>query len=129
MRRRRQRGFTLIEVVVAFAILALSLGALYESFGDSLRRGGEARQAELATLRAESLLAEYRGSGGLLPKEHTGEDAELGYSWRISVKPYPAEVSENSTLDVESVDVEVNWGAKRHGIQLHSVELLRKAPS
>ena len=129
MARRRQGGFTLIEVVVAFAILALSLGALYQSFGESLRRGGEARQAELATLRAESLLAEFRGSGGLLPKEHAGEDAELGHSWSITVKPYPAEVSASSTLEVDAVDVEVKWGSKRHGVQLHSVELLPKAPS
>jgi general secretion pathway protein I len=127
--RRHASGFTLIEVVVAFAILALSLGALYESLGGSLRRGGAARQEELATLRAESLLSEFRGSGGLLPQERAGSDAELGYSWRITVKPYPAEISEHSALSAESVDVEVSWGERRHNVQLHSVELLRKAPS
>ena len=129
MARRRERGFTLIEVVVAFAILALSLGVLYESFGGSLRRSGAARQAELATLRAESLLSEFRGSGGLLPQERSGRDEELGYSWQITVKPYPAELNEFSSLSTESVDVEVSWGEKRHSVQLHSVELLRKAPS
>ena len=125
---RRQQGFTLIEVVVAFAILALSLGALYESFGGSLKRGASARRQELATLRAESLLSEFRGSGGLLPQEKTGRDDELGFSWRITVKPYPADLSEHSPLTAEQVEVEVTGGGKR-SVVLRSVELLQKAPS
>jgi len=127
--RGRQQGFTLIEVVVAFAILALSLGALYESFGGSLKRGASARQQELATLRAASLLAEFRGSGGLLPQEKSGKDADLGFSWRITVKPYPAELSEHSPLTAELVEVEVSGGGKRPPVVLRSVELLRKPPT
>jgi general secretion pathway protein I len=125
--RHREGGFTLIEVVVAFAILALSLGALYESFGGSLKRSGAARQQDLAALRAESLLAEFRGSGGLLPQEHNGHDGELGFSWRITVKPYPAELAEHSTLSAEAVEVEVSWAEKRHRVLLQSVELLRRS--
>ena len=123
--RRRQQGFTLIEVVVAFAILALALGALYESFGGSLRRGVSARQQELATLRAESLLSEFRGSGGLLPQEKGGRDEDLGFSWRITVKPYPAEISDHSPVTAEAVEVEVRWGEKR-SVVLRTVELLRR---
>ena len=125
--RRRQRGFTLIEVVVAFAILALSLGALYESFGGSLRRGSSARQQELAALRAESLLSEFRATNGLLPQQKSGRDEDLGFSWRITAKPYPAELSEHSHLSAESVEVEVRWREKGPAVTLRSVELLRKA--
>src|SRR5688572_901092 len=125
MSPRRTRGFTLIEVVVAFAILALSLGALYEAFGGSLKRSGAAAQRELAALRAESLLAEYRGSGGLLPKERRG--VEGGYEWRIIVKPYPAELRESSAWMAERVTVEIAWGASRsRTLRIESVELLRR---
>jgi general secretion pathway protein I len=126
--RRGQGGFTLIEVVVAFAILALSLGALYESFGGALRRSATAGKREFAALRAESLLAEYRGSGGSLPAR-TGSDAELDLEWRVTTKPYPAELSEHSAWVAEAVTVEVSWGkAKRQALSLQSVEMIRGQP-
>ena len=125
---RRLRGFTLIEVVVAFAILALSLGALYESFGGALRRSATAGKRELAALRAESLLAEFRGSGGLLPAR-TGSDAGTDFEWRVTTKPYPAELSERSAWVTEAVTVEVSWGqTKRQSLSLQSVEMIRSPP-
>ena len=125
---RRQRGFTLIEVVVAFAILALSLGALYESFGGALRRSAIAGKRELAALRAESLLAEFRGSGGLLPAR-AGSDAGTDFEWRVTAKPYPAELSERSAWVTEAVTVEVSWGrTKRQSLSLQSVEMIRSPP-
>jgi len=125
----RQRGFTLIEVVVAFAILALSLGALYESFGGSLRRASTASKRELAALRAESLLAEFRGSGGLAPQPRSGRDSE-GHEWRITSKPYPAELAERSAWSAETVTVEVSWGTSaERSVKLETVELLRREES
>jgi general secretion pathway protein I len=91
---RRARGFTLIEVVVAFAILALSLGALYESFGGALRRSA------------------------------AGRDADLGIEWRIEAKPYPAELSEQSPWSAKAVMVEVTWKERHPGVVLQSVELV-----
>jgi general secretion pathway protein I len=125
-RRGRQRGFTLIEVVVAFAILAMSLGALYESFGGSLKRSTSSSRRELAALRAESLLAEFRGSGGLLPAQHRGADS--GFEWQITSKPYPAELAEQSAWTAERVTVEVRWGASAaRSLRVESVELVRRA--
>jgi general secretion pathway protein I len=124
--RRRQRGFTLIEVVVAFAILALSLGALYESFGGSLRRATSASKRELAALRAESLLAEFRGSAGLAPQRRSGHDAD-GNEWRITSKPYPAELAERSAWVAEAVTVEVSWGKSAgRAVKFETIELLRR---
>jgi general secretion pathway protein I len=125
--RSQQGGFTLIEVVVAFAILALSLGALYESFGGSLRRSAAASKRELAALRAESLLAEFRGSDGHAPAPRSGRDKNEGMEWRIVSKPYPAEIADNSAWVAEAVLVEVSWGdAENRRVKLESVELLRR---
>ena len=55
-RSRLQSGFTLIEVIVAFAITILVIGALYTAWGGALARSDRARGEALAVLHAESLL-------------------------------------------------------------------------
>lgn len=56
--RRAGRGFTLLEVMVAMAILALSLTAAFEVVGGAMRNHVRARQLEVATLLARAKLAE-----------------------------------------------------------------------
>ena len=127
---RRVRGFTLIEVVVAFAILALSLGVLYEAFGGALRRSAVSTQRELAALRADSLLAEFRGSGGLLPQPASGRDEATGLEWRVTHKAFLAEHAEDSAWMTDIVSVEVSWGAgEARTLKRSSVELLRRERS
>ncbi len=56
--RTNDLGFTLMEVLIAFAILALSLGTLYQLYGGALaRHHGEAARIE-AMRAAQSTLAE-----------------------------------------------------------------------
>jgi general secretion pathway protein I len=56
--RRAARGFTLLEVMVAMAILALSLTAAFEVVGGAMQNHGRARRLEVATLLARAKLAE-----------------------------------------------------------------------
>lgn len=51
-----QRGFSLLEVLVAFAILSLSLGVLLQVFATGLRNAGVTDDYTRATLYAESIL-------------------------------------------------------------------------
>ncbi len=55
---RRARGFTLLEVMVALAILAGSLVAISDVVSGALRNHVRARQLEMATLLARGKLAE-----------------------------------------------------------------------
>jgi general secretion pathway protein I len=124
---RRARGFTLIEVVVAFAILALSLAVIYEAFGGALRRSSAASQRELAALRADSLLAEFRGSGGLLPQPASGRDEDTGLEWRVTRKAYLAEHAEHSAWMTDTVTVQVSWGVgAARSLERRSIELVRR---
>ena len=51
------RGFTLIEVIIAFALLALALTLLLGSLSGAARQVGQADVRSRATLYAQSLLA------------------------------------------------------------------------
>jgi len=57
MSMRRMSGFTLLEVIIAFAILGLSLSALYGVFANALARTRRDAQLNEGTLIAQSLLA------------------------------------------------------------------------
>lgn len=54
----RQRGFTLLEVLVALTILALALGAMIRAGGESARNLAGLRDKTFATWVAENRLAE-----------------------------------------------------------------------
>ena len=56
--RRRVRGFTLLEVMVALALLAAAFMALADLGGNALRNYGYARDLTAATLLARGKMVE-----------------------------------------------------------------------
>lgn len=128
MRLQRQRGFTLIEVVVAFAIFTLSVGALYECFGGSIRRNAQAHEREQGLLAAQSLLSRLRASPAPWKADESGS-LEGGWLWRIEVAPFDAAANERSAWQAFAVTVHLSderAGAKE--VVLRSVELARVSP-
>lgn len=121
---RHQAGFTLLEVLVAFVIFALSMGALYESFSGSLRRTLRAEVQERAWLSAQSLLAEIRVRPAPWPAEEKGE-TPTGLDWKRSTSPYPTNSDLGSFWRAYQVVIEVRAHSKSAGaVVLRSVELV-----
>jgi general secretion pathway protein I len=109
-RRGRQRGFSLLEVVVAFAILALSLGVLIQVFSRALNTtalsGTYSRAATLAEARLNSVGIEIP----LEPGSYSGEP-ESGFSWRVFIEPYEIEDSAwESVVESFRVTSVASWG-------------------
>lgn len=63
---RRMRGFTLVEVLVALAIVSIALMAALRAAGQGTAAAGELRQRLLAGWVAENRLAEHRARGDWL---------------------------------------------------------------
>ena len=81
-----ERGFTLVETLIAFAILAVVLVALYEAIGTGFRSFDAAAQAEEAVLVAQSQLDRIVALKRL-PEQVQGNIDGTSYQWRIEVVP------------------------------------------
>jgi general secretion pathway protein I len=82
----RSAGFTLLEVLVAFAMLALVLGAAYASFGAGTRAQDRAASRLAALTVAESALDRLGGDVGW--REGRTEWREGGLRVTLEVAPH-----------------------------------------
>lgn len=135
---RRQKGFSLLEVLVAFSILALSLGVLMQIFSGGLRNVDQSTHHAKAVAIAKSLMARIGTETQLLPGEQTGEFGEPGeqYNWQIRLQALedPLEAGQPvavSLFGLMGIAVNVEWQDGNKGLRnitLHSTKLYTKAP-
>ena len=111
--RQEDRGFTLLEVLIAIAILALTLSSLFGSQARSLSLATEAQFNLKASLLAREKLAEYE-SGVIALHDDSGDFGEKfpGYFWKAEISDPP--IGENEATaeimkNLKQVDVLVYW--------------------
>ncbi|WP_418647483.1 PulJ/GspJ family protein [Thauera butanivorans] len=104
---RRSAGFSLLEVLVAVGIMALSLGALYQAAGGSVRSVQRADQRTQALLLAQSLLDAY---GTVPPGGLNAAGEEAGLRWQIVSTPYPTAFEQPPGWPLHHVHITVGWG-------------------
>jgi prepilin-type N-terminal cleavage/methylation domain-containing protein len=85
---RTQTGFSLIEVVVALAIVALMLGAIYQVSNGAVRSTVRTDNYLRALAMAQSRLAEASAMPVL--KVGTVLGSTDGVAWSTSIKPFAA---------------------------------------
>jgi general secretion pathway protein I len=109
--QKSRAGFTLVEIIVALAILALSLNAILPAISDALWRTSEAEaQAEAASL-ARSLLAQ---AGSAVPLNNGAATGRFGngFRWRLQVTPYGG-ADQGAAVRGYKVMAEVSWDDAR----------------
>ena len=123
--RRCDAGFTLLEVIVATALAALALVALFQSGSAGLLTVGAATRLEMAVDRAQSHLAEFADTGVVVPGQSEGDDGD-GYHWQLTARPIASQSAEASDkaapTSLYDVAVTISWGAGHHqrSIQLET---------
>ena len=98
---------------MAFTVLAISLGVLFEIFSTGMRASRSAEEYTRATLLAESKLATIGIEQELEEGESSGEYGD-GYAWHVGVRPYRLDGEEAEGLappiEAYEVVVTVSWG-------------------
>ena len=132
--RRAQAGFTLIEVVVAFVLLALVMSTALEIFSAGLARAGQLEERARALVIAQSRMASVGVEETLKEGESAGESEDRKYQWAVSVrrtgegeesgKPAP------SAYALYRIDVRVTWrgaDARDHSLALSTLGIWTRA--
>ncbi len=144
--RRGAGGFTLLEVLLAFALLAAAMGLLIGMLSGGLRQVADAERETEATLHAQSLLDELGTLQPLEPGQRAGTFAGERYRWTLAIAEVddPAPVAASAAAPVPLVggprvlrvvlDVEWGDGGPRRRLQLvtlrarQPIELAAGAP-
>lgn len=123
-----ERGFTLLEVLVALLIFGLAFGVLGQIFQTGFRHSAIAEHMTTATLLARSQLARI---GVDLPLEigEIEEDAGGGFRIRTRIEPAELEVAAEEFVPL-LVEVTVAWGsdASQAEVALTTLRLGSVAP-
>jgi len=114
---RRSGGFTLLELLLAFMVFALSFATVLEILSGSMRNTVRARQFTEAALTAQSVMDQV---GVEIPLESgyssRGEDGD--YRWSLEIYDYAGAESDMNAVELAEltqvlllkVDLEVHWG-------------------
>jgi general secretion pathway protein I len=108
------RGFTLVEVLVAFAILALTLVVLLRVFGGGLRAVSTSERYLTAAMLARSVLDDLGIETPVSPGE-TSADIGDGYRWTTRIaqsRTIPPVKTGNEMQVAYEVQVEIAWNRK-----------------
>lgn len=125
--RKAVRGMTLIEVLVAFIVLSLTMAVIMQIFSGGMRNARIAENYSRAVFLAQSRLAEIGVEQPLAPGESNGQ---LGHDfrWRVTVAPHEdGGAADRLALPMRLYDVrvQVSWtqDSRARQIELASLRL------
>jgi len=120
------RGFTLLEVMLAFVVFALSFATVLEIMAGSMRSVRRASDDTEAALVAQSLIELVGTEIPLEEGEFSGISLDR-YQWRLGISLYAfsaqdvhtQELAEMSGIELYRVDLDIDWASGRRQRDLH----------
>ncbi len=130
--RAKQTGFTLIEVIIAMSILAISITSLMELFTISLKGVRVSRETTFASILAKSKMSELMLQREVKPGGESGTFEQFGgiYDYETMIEEYElpnlvkegaldfdsvsdAPVEEEDLYKTYKITVVVSWGGRK----------------
>jgi general secretion pathway protein I len=108
-RLEQEAGFTLVEVIVALAMLSVGLTMLLGLISSSLKQTASAERMAEASSLAQALMDEVGVDLTVNPEQRDGQFAN-GYRWHLKMLPYgDAKEREEWPVSVYTISTEVEW--------------------
>lgn len=132
---RRHKGFSLLEILVAFSIMAVALTVVLRIFGSGVNSAIVSEDYSLAVQIAESIMARTGIETPLEVGEASGVEGDK-YDWLVTIRPV-AKVSADSNAQTQSsfsglqlltVRVSVFWGeesGQRRSVELNTLKTIQ----
>jgi prepilin-type N-terminal cleavage/methylation domain-containing protein len=103
-------GFSLLEVIVALAIMAMGFVTVSQLFSGSIRSIGLSEQYLKATTLAHSKLGELEINNYNSPEFNGTFINEKNYHWDLEISPYSSELnSTQNNIQLSEVILNVHW--------------------
>ena len=128
--RQRSSGFTLLEVMLAFVIFALSFATVLEIMAGTIRSVGRASEDTEVALMAQSLMDLVGTEIPIEEGEYSGTGMDR-YQWEMDISLYDTggqasdegmttqELADLSGIELYRVDLYVDWETGRRQRELH----------
>jgi general secretion pathway protein I len=132
----RARGFSLLEVLVAFVILSLVATALFRLFSGALNNAAAADDYSRAVLVGESAIAEVAATRPLREGTAQGTADDGRIEWTTKVEPYVAPgaatgsdpIADTLPTRLFRVSAEVSFPSPAGGKRTLALATIRLAP-
>jgi len=115
------RGFTLLEVMIAVALIAISLTTLLGSQAQSVSYANSAKFETMAALLAQSKMSEItiQHADSLSSDRGDFGDDYPGYAWEATVSDVSIEGMDTISNYLKQIDLTVTWGVFKYNIRLY----------
>ncbi len=130
-----QKGFTLLEILLAISILGVAITVIMQQFSAGLRIARTSQTYTTATIYAKQKLEELQVEEEMKEKEESGSFDD-GYYFRVSIMPYEEymgdeedeELFDHLPLEMFRLESVVSWkeGEKEKSITLATLKTVKK---
>ena len=122
----RARGFTLLEVMVAMAIMAIVLVSVYRMHSQTLTMNTASRFYTQAPLLAQSKMAQLESGGTEIIAGDSGDFGEEfpGYTWNVTVEDVPSEALGEVASDLKRIDLLVSYNDNEYTYNVRTYRLI-----
>ncbi len=115
------KGFTLLEVMIAVALIAVALVTLLGSQSQSVSYANSAKFETMAALLAQSKMSEILIQDADSLSNDSGDfgDEYLGYAWEATVSDVSIEGLDTISEYLKQIDLTVTWGVFNYSTRLY----------
>lgn len=131
----KNKGFTLLEILVAFTLLAITFGTIMEIIAGSAKNTQRATQNTKVAMLAQSKMDEL-GLFEILEEGSSNGDFDDNTSWSLEITPFDVPYEGDYNQDFTAVElmevtliITSEYGRKQHSAEFNTLRAITPDPS